>query len=180
MVREVCHPSFIYGKKGIYSDERIGWDHGVFVPMLLINPKADIPIIQVSVLSSDSPAQHFAMGQALAPLRDSNIAIVGSGSPSFHNFRLMFRGGGNDSGFKNRVKEWNYRLTETMKTEDVGERGKALESYRQWVGAKDAHPDGGVEHFLPLVVCAGAAGEGKAEAFEDAMWEVKESTYYWT
>ena len=54
----------------------LGWDHGVFVPMMLINPKADIPIIQLSVLSSENAQQHYQMGLALAQLRSRNIAIV--------------------------------------------------------------------------------------------------------
>ncbi|TVY14063.1 Extradiol ring-cleavage dioxygenase [Lachnellula arida] len=161
-------------------DSERGWDHGVFIPMLLINPKADIPIVQLSVLSTNSPAQHYAMGQALAPLRDSGVAIVGSGMPSFHNLRIMFSGGANDPGFKKRNKEWSDRLTATVKTEDVGERGKALEGWKEWVGAKEAHPIGGEEHFLPLVVCAGAGGQGKAEAFGDDMVGTKQFSYYWT
>ena len=148
--------------------------------MLLINPKADIPVIQLSVLSTNSPAQHYAMGQALAPLRDSGVAIIGSGMPTFHNLRLMFSGGTNDPGFKKRNKEWSDRLTATVKTEDVGERAKALEGWREWVGAKEAHPIGGEEHFLPLIVCAGAGGQGKAEAFGDAMMGTKQFSYYWT
>jgi aromatic ring-opening dioxygenase catalytic subunit (LigB family) len=65
----------------MYRTEVQGRDHGVFIPMLLINPAANIPIVQLSVLSSNSPAQHFAMGQALASLRESGVAIVGSGMP---------------------------------------------------------------------------------------------------
>jgi aromatic ring-opening dioxygenase catalytic subunit (LigB family) len=157
-----------------------GWDHGVFVPMLLINPKADIPIVQLSVMSSDSPAQHYAMGRALAPLRDSGVAIVGSGMPTFHNLRLMFSGAANDGGIKRRNKEWSDRLTATVTKEDSVERGKLLDSWRDWVGAKEAHPQGGVEHFLPLVVCAGAGGDGKGEAYGDELMGSKHYTYYWT
>ncbi|PMD35099.1 Extradiol aromatic ring-opening dioxygenase [Hyaloscypha variabilis F] len=160
-------------------DEERGWDHGVFVPMLLINPKADIPIVQLSVLSSDSPAQHYAMGRALAPLRDSGVAIVGSGMPTFHNLRLMFSGATSDGGVQRRNKEWSDRLTATVTKEDGVERGRLLEGWREWVGAKEAHPQGGVEHFLPLVVCAGAAGDGKGEGYGDELMGSKHYTYYW-
>jgi aromatic ring-opening dioxygenase catalytic subunit (LigB family) len=156
-----------------------GWDHGVFVPMLLINPKADIPIIQLSVLSSDSPAQHYAMGRALSPLRDSGVAIIGSGMPTFHNLRIMFSGGANDKGFKTRNAQWSETLTNAVKTEDSEERGKKFDSWREWVGAKEAHPVGGVEHFLPLIVCAGAGGEGKAESFADDVMGTKQYSYFW-
>ena len=149
------------------------------MPMLLINPKADIPIVQLSVMSSDSPAQHYAMGRALAPLRDSGIAILGSGMPTFHNLRLMFSGATSDGGVQRRNKEWSERLTATVTKEDGEERGKLLEGWRGWVGAKEAHPQGGVEHFLPLVVCAGAAGDGKGEGYGDALMGSKHYTYYW-
>jgi aromatic ring-opening dioxygenase catalytic subunit (LigB family) len=75
-------------EQGINStfDATRGWDHGVFVPMMLVNPKADVPIVQVSVLGSQDPKGLYEMGVALAPLRDQNIAIIGSGSASFHKY----------------------------------------------------------------------------------------------
>ena len=161
----------------------LGWDHGVFVPMTLINPKANIPVVQLSVLSSNSPAKHYAMGRALAPLRDSNIAILGSGMPTFHNLRIMrtmFSGGANEKGIEQRNAQWSEELTKTIKIEDSEVRGRKLEGWREWIGAKEAHPEGGVEHFLPLLVCAGAGGDGKAEAFGDVMMGTKQYTYYWT
>jgi len=166
------------GLKPEMDGER-GWDHGVFVPMLLVNPKADIPIVQLSVLASDSPEQHYAMGRALAPLRDSGVAIVGSGMPTFHNLRLMFSGAMSDPSLRRRNNEWSDRLTSTVLKEDAAERAKLLESWREWVGAKEAHPQGGVEHFLPLIVCSGAAGEGKGEAYGDDVMGTKHFTYYW-
>jgi aromatic ring-opening dioxygenase catalytic subunit (LigB family) len=148
--------------------------------MTLINPAANIPIVQLSVVSSDSPAQHYAMGRALAPMRDSNVAILGSGMPTFHNLRMIFSGGANDKGVKQRNAQWSEQLTKTIKLENSEERGKTLEGWRDWAGAKEAHPDGGVEHFLPLIVCAGAGGDGKAEAFGDEIFGTKHFTYYWT
>ncbi|KAG9238998.1 Extradiol ring-cleavage dioxygenase, class III enzyme, subunit B [Amylocarpus encephaloides] len=160
-------------------DEERGWDHGVFVPMLLINPPANIPIIQVSVLSSSSPSSHYALGQALSPLRDQNIAILGSGMPTFHNLRLMFSGASSNPGVMTRNRQWSEQLTEVVKMEDSEKRGRELEGWRQWVGAKEAHPERGLEHFMPLLVCAGAAGEGEGEAFGDMMMGTKQYTYYW-
>jgi aromatic ring-opening dioxygenase catalytic subunit (LigB family) len=147
--------------------------------MLLINPKANVPIVQLSVLASDSPAQHFAMGRALAPLREKGVAIVGSGMPTFHNLRIMFSGLANDRGFKARNAQFSDALTKAVTSENIEERGKLLEGWRDWVGAKEAHPAGGVEHFLPLVVCAGAGGEGKAEHFADEVIGTKQYSYYW-
>ncbi|TGO55960.1 hypothetical protein BCON_0084g00280 [Botryotinia convoluta] len=160
-------------------DEKRGWDHGVFIPLLLIAPKAQIPIVQVSVLRSNSPAQHYAMGQALAPLRSRGIAILGSGMPTFHNLRLMFSGVMNTPAYKSRNNEWSYRLTETLKIADAEERGKKLEDWRQWTGAEDAHPEKGQEHFLPLIVCAGAGGNEPGKGWEDQAIGLSQWTYYW-
>lgn len=147
--------------------------------MTLINPSANVPIVQLSVLQSDSPAQHYAMGKALAPLRDSNVAIIGSGMPTFHNLRLMFSGAADNPDIKARNAKWSEQLTSTVKTENSTERGTKLEGWRDWVGAREAHPQGGVEHFLPLLVCAGAGGEGEAGAFGDDVMGTKQYTYYW-
>ncbi|CZT50724.1 uncharacterized protein RSE6_11764 [Rhynchosporium secalis] len=160
-------------------DGERGWDHGVFIPLLLINPKADIPVIQLSVMNSASPKQHFEMGKALAQLRDSNIAILGSGMPTMHNLRAMFSAQGNESNYRKRIQKWSDMLTKTTKIVDVEERSKTFEGYREWEGSREAHPIGGEEHFLPLVVCAGAGGEGEAGAFGDEMVGFKQFTYYW-
>ena len=74
-------------------DSKRGLDHGVFVPFLLIFPRADVPIMQLSLLQSLDPAAHLAMGRALAPLRERGVLIVGSGM-SYHNLAAMFSGRG--------------------------------------------------------------------------------------
>lgn len=119
------------------------------------------------------------MGRALAFLRESNVAIIGSGMPNFHNLRLMFSGALEQPDVKARNLEWNKKLNETIALEESEERGKTFEHWRDWIGAKEAHPQGGVEHFLPLIVCAGAAGKGIAETFADDLLGSKHYTYYW-
>jgi aromatic ring-opening dioxygenase catalytic subunit (LigB family) len=76
--------------KGIASaeDAKRGFDHGTFVPLLVAMPKAEIPTIQLSLLASLDPAAHIAIGQAIAPLRDEGVLIIGSGM-SFHNMRAF-------------------------------------------------------------------------------------------
>lgn len=165
-------------------DASRGWDHGVFVPLLLVNPKADIPVVQLSVLSSEDPAEHFAMGRALASLRDQNVAIVGSGFASFHNLRKMgelMRGGPTFSPFKKRSDEWNEALGDVVRRGNETERLEGLKGWRGLPYADEMHPRGGGEHFMPLIVCAGAAGEEQeaAGSYADKFLGIDVWTYYW-
>src|SRR4051812_29509692 len=98
--------------------------------MLLIHPPATIPIVQLSVLSSESPAAHFALGRALSALRDSNVAILGSGFASFHNLRLMFSGATHDPAFRARSDDWNKAVLEAVTERDVQKRGERMEGWR--------------------------------------------------
>lgn len=147
--------------------------------MLLINPKADVPIVQMSVLRSESPADHFRMGRALSKLRDSNVAIVGSGFPTLHNLRAMFSGLTQESSFKSKNDAWSRAVNEAVKEQDPEERQKKLEGWRKFPGAYDMHPRGGAEHFLPLIVCAGAAGEAKGKIYTDKFMGLDMFSYYW-
>lgn len=72
-------------------DSRCGYDHGAFVPMLVIEPDAGIPLVSISLQSDLDPAFHLAVGSALEPLRDENVLIIGSGN-SFHNNRAIYDG----------------------------------------------------------------------------------------
>ncbi|KAF2086345.1 Extradiol aromatic ring-opening dioxygenase [Saccharata proteae CBS 121410] len=168
------------GLKPEFDDERAGWDHGVFVPMLLINPAHDIPIVQLSVMSSENPSDHFRMGRALSTLRDSNIAIIGSGFASFHNLRLMFSGITSDPFFKARNSAWSEAVSDAVLEADLQVREKKLEEWRKFPGAYEMHPRGGAEHFLPLVVCAGAGGEGKAEFYTDDFVSLPMYSFIWS
>ncbi|KAF2194877.1 Extradiol aromatic ring-opening dioxygenase [Zopfia rhizophila CBS 207.26] len=161
------------------KDPRRGWDHGVFIPMMLIHPQANIPVVQLSVLRSESPQTHFRIGQALSKLRAQNIAIIGSGFASLHNLRLMFSGVTKTPAFKALNQEWSKQVTDAVQTEGVEERGRKFEGWRSWKGAYDMHPRGGAEHFLPLIVCAGAGGEGKGKAYSDEFAGLDMWSYYW-
>ncbi len=92
----------LLGAAGIpynYDNAR-GFDHGVFIPLKVAFPNADVPIVQLSLLASMDPAEHIRIGQALAPLRDERVLIVGSGM-TYHNMRTLMasmRGGANGRG----------------------------------------------------------------------------------
>ncbi|KAB8337241.1 hypothetical protein FH972_021543 [Carpinus fangiana] len=155
-----------------------GWDHGVFVPMMLIHPAADVPIVQVSVLESEDAAPHFAMGRALAGLRDSGVAVIGSGFPSFHNFRRFFTMEG-DKGFRAENDAFSGQLLDAVASESVDEREKKLGGWRKFQSSYEMHPQGGAEHFLPLLVCASAAGDGTVQKYSDEFRGLDMFSYYW-
>ncbi|OMP82940.1 4,5-DOPA dioxygenase extradiol-like protein [Diplodia seriata] len=178
VANEVAEALRAEGLKPEFDEDR-GWDHGVFVPMLLINPKADVPIVQMSVLTSEDPADHFRMGQALSKLRDSNVAIVGSGFPSLHNLRALFGGIAQQPSFKSRNDAWSRAVNDAVGEEKSEERREKLEKWRKFPGSYDMHPRGGADHFLPLIVCAGAAGDGKGKKYSDKYMGIDMFSYYW-
>ena len=161
------------------SETHQGWDHGVFVPLISINPSADIPVVQVSVLTSEDPYQHVLMGRALGALRSSNIAIIGSGSPSFHNSPLIFSGFTSKSDFKKRYARWNQKLDDIIKESSRKLRTEQILKWRDLPNAYEMHPRHGAEHFLPLIVCVGAAGDGECSSHPVEFLGMGTTTYYW-
>ncbi|KAF2196314.1 Extradiol aromatic ring-opening dioxygenase [Delitschia confertaspora ATCC 74209] len=161
------------------KDSSRGWDHGVFIPMILIHPQATVPIVQLSVLDSEDPKTHFKLGRALSTLRSQNIAIIGSGFASMHNLRLMFNGATQSHSFKSLNEEWSKAVTDAAQTESSEDREKKFNTWRKWPGAYEMHPKGGAEHFLPLIVCAGAGREHKAKAYKDEFMGLNMWSYYW-
>jgi aromatic ring-opening dioxygenase catalytic subunit (LigB family) len=130
-----------------------GWDHGVFVPMMVAVPGADIPLAQMSLRADLSPEAHIAIGRALAPLRDEGVLIVGSGM-SFHNLRA--RG----AQVTPVADAWDAALTAAVTDPDPATRAARVAAWETLPHARFAHPE--AEHLLPLMVALGAGGEGPA------------------
>ena len=131
------------------ADEARGWDHGVFVPLKVMFPDADIPTVQLSLQQGLDPAAHLAIGRALAPLRREGVLIVGSGQ-SYHNMRGFLGGGGRAAPDAEAFDTW---LREAMADGDT--RDRSLIAWEQAPGARQAQPH--EDHLLPLMVAAGAA-----------------------
>jgi len=129
-----------------------GLDHGAWVPLRLMYPKADIPVFQVSVLQRASPAEHFRLGQALAALRDEGVLIIGSGSIT-HNL-YEFRGHDIDADVPEWVNEFDVWMKDRLEANDAA----AVLNYREVApSAVRNHPS--EEHISPLFVAMGAAGD---------------------
>ena len=127
-----------------------GYDHGVFVPLKVAFPDAEIPVVTLSLAASLDPALHLAAGRALAPLRDEGVLVVASGM-SFHNLRGYFR-----TETPQRARAFDRWLTEAVETAGA-RRDELLTSWRSAPFAEYAHPR--EEHLIPLMVAAGAGGE---------------------
>jgi 4,5-DOPA dioxygenase extradiol len=139
-----------------------GIDHGAWVPLKWMYPARDVPVVQVSVQPHLGPAHHLALGRALAPLAERDVLVIGSGHVT-HNLRDWFMGRGASATlpYVTQFADW---LQRKLEARDID----ALVAYRdQAPGAERAHPTD--EHFLPLFVALGAAGdEARAEKVYDA------------
>lgn len=144
-----------------------GLDHGVFIPMKLVFPDADVPVVpvvQLSLRTGLDPAQHIAMGRALAPLRRQGVLIIGSGM-SFHNMQRLRAGGSDIDPDSQRFDRW---LSETVVL-PRRQREQRLINWADAPGGRASHPR--EEHLLPLHVVAGAAAadDSGIKVFEDRV-----------
>ena len=130
-----------------------GWDHGVFIPMKVALPDADIPLAQLSLRHDLDPAAHIAAGRALAPLRDEGVLIVGSGM-SFHNLRVR----GDAATAPSTL--WDDALAAAVTDPDPVRRMQRVADWVSLPQARFAHPR--EEHLLPLMVALGAGGDDAA------------------
>ncbi len=131
------------------DDER-GLDHGAWVPLSIMFPRADIPVAQLSMQPEHDPAWHLALGRALRPLREQGVLIVGSGAIT-HNLRAVFSHpqGAAAPDWVTAFRDW---IADRIKDGDL----EALCAYRTLAPhAVRNHPTD--EHLLPLFVALGAA-----------------------
>jgi aromatic ring-opening dioxygenase catalytic subunit (LigB family) len=134
-------------EKGIkVKKEARGWDHGVFVPLKLMN--LSIPLMQLSIPTSQDPETLWQYGEALEGLLDKGISIIGSGM-TFHNLPMLFSG----ADLKTYNAPFEAKLDEVMKL-GKDDRKNAVLNWRTWPGSYDCQPRGNEEHFSPLIICA--------------------------
>lgn len=157
-------------------DESRGFDHGLFVPLAIMYPEADIPCVQLSLIESLDAAEHIKLGQALQALADPSLLVIGSGF-SFHNMRAFFTPETEESRAMNHAfEQWlmetclDKRLTEE-------ERTQRLINWETAPFARYCQPR--EEHLLPLHVCYGFAGAACSSAYELQILNKQSSMYLW-
>jgi len=159
-------------------DAERGYDHGTFVPLMLMYPAADIPVVQLSLVNSLNPAAQIALGKAIAPLREQGVLIVGSGM-SFHNMQAFFSG---NPSVKARSELFDIWLNDTLTNgylENI-DRESRLELWQAAPEARFCHPR--EEHLLPLHVCFGAASVASPHAernFSGLLFNTYISGFVW-
>jgi aromatic ring-opening dioxygenase catalytic subunit (LigB family) len=132
------------------QDPARGFDHGTFVPLGLMFPQADVPIVLLSLRSGYDAAEHLRVGQLLQPLREEGILILGSGL-TYHNMR----GFGNPASTPV-ASAFEHYLNDAVTQADPERRKQMLVHWTEAPGARLAHPH--EDHLVPLMVVAGAAG----------------------
>ena len=152
------------------SDAQRGFDHGAFVPMAVMYPQADVPMVQLSLKRGLDAAAHLALGRALAPLRDERVLIIGSGL-SYHNLRA-FGPAGRDASIA-----FDACLQDTAVAAPPAQRDERLLGWAKAPAARAAHPR--EEHLIPLMVASAAAQDeaGVCSYHEDTSFGIVVSSF---
>ncbi len=135
-------------------DARRGIDHGVWIPLMLMYPEADVPVIQLSVQVGLGNYHHYVMGRALRPLRSRGVLILGSGGLT-HNLAEVELDSPSDAlpMWAGEFRSWVVNAIEQGRHQDLL-RYESLAPH-----AQRNHPR--EEHFLPLFTAMGAGDVGR-------------------
>lgn len=165
------------GGHDVLRDDERDFDHGVFVPLSLMYPQADIPCVQVSLLASLDAGAHVRLGESLAALADEPLLFLGSGM-SYHNLGVLLgRRVPQPADADRQFHQW---LDTTCCDDALAavERLQRLADWQHAPGARQCHPR--EEHLLPLHVCAGVArGAAAQRLFSEPLMGQQVSAYRW-
>jgi len=156
-------------------DPQRGFDHGLFIPLKLMYPEADIPCLQLSLLRGLNPGAHLALGKALRELKDENILVVGSGF-SFHNLRAFSWQSIEAPDPANEAFQ-NWLIEVCTGPLPQSEREQRLIQWENAPSARYCHPR--EEHLLPLHVCAGLADKPAELVFDDQILGKRGVAFLW-
>jgi 4,5-DOPA dioxygenase extradiol len=164
-----------HGIDASLTDQR-GFDHGLFVPLKIMYPDANIPCVQLSLVKSLRPDEHIRIGKALVGLLEENVLVIGSGF-SFHNLRAFFAPPTKETQAMNEAfEQW---LIDTCSSRQLSEseREHRLINWESAPAARYCHPR--EDHLLPLHVCYGIAGSAARQVFRFEIMGKKASAYLW-
>lgn len=152
-----------------------GFDHGLYIPLKLMYPGANIPAIQLSLIKGLDPVAHIHLGRGLRELQSENILVVGSGF-SFHNLRAFSWQGSN---FPDQANDnfQNWLIDVCVNTASQEEREKQLIRWHLAPDARYCHPR--EEHLLPLHVCLGMTEKPARLVFDDYILGKRGVAFLW-
>ena len=145
----------------VVQDTSWGLDHGTWSVLSKAYPKADIPVVQLSIDLAQPPAYHFAVGGKLAALREEGVLILGSGNV-VHNLMLLRRG-------QEFAYDWAVRFNDHVRSSLLAGRGAELVDYEA-LGEAAALSVPTPEHFYPLLYVAGAGSADPAGIASDGVY----------
>ena len=156
-------------------DPQRGFDHGLFIPLKLMYPEADIPSLQLSLLRGLDPTAHIALGKALRGLMDENILVIGSGF-SFHNMRAFSWDGISAPDPANDAFQ-NWLIETCTGPSSQSEREQRLIEWEKAPSARYCHPR--EEHLLSLHVCQAMADKPARLIFDDSILGKRAVGFLW-
>ena len=162
----------------VTTNAKRGFDHGTFVPLTLMYPLADIPVVQLSLINTLDAQHHIEIGKAIGKLREQGVLIIGSGF-SFHNMNAL-QLDSKEVAHKSQLFDTWLNHVVTSDALSLQQKEDALIHWKKAPEALFSHPR--EEHLLPLHVCFGAAVSSNATAinvFDDSVFDAKVSAFLW-
>jgi len=158
-------------------DNERGFDHGLYIPLMLMYPDADIPSIEISLAKGLDPSFHFEIGNALSELMNENVLVIGSGF-SFHNMKEFIW---DESKREDKANDFfqDWLIKTCIQSVPLYDRKEQLANWEHAPSARYCHPR--EEHLLPLHVCAGIAGESMqaTKVFDDYILGKRAIGFLW-
>ncbi len=157
-------------------DKERGFDHGLYIPLMMMYPEADIPSLQLSLTRGLDPYYHLKVGRALRALLDENVLIIGSGF-SFHNMQaFLWSGEKPEDPSNNEFQDWLIDVC-TGEQYKPTEREEMLAAWQKAPSARYCHPR--EEHLMPVHVCQGVSGKGAVKIFDDYILGKRGVAFLW-
>jgi len=159
----------------VRTDAQRGFDHGLFIPLKLMYPQADVPALQISLLQGLDAAKHIALGNTLNDLMGENILVIGSGF-SFHNMdKFSWQGTPAADSANDAFQNWLIEVVTRLPSQK--EREQEMVAWEQAPSARYCHPR--EEHLLPLHVCLGMANQPAQLIFDDYILGKRAVAFLW-